>query len=215
MTFPLLTDSQGNKFGKTAGGTNVWLDTARTSVFDYYQFWRNCEDSDVQKLLSFFTTLPVAEIMELSKLEAPAINRAKEILAFEATKLAHGETEAVKAYVAAGSKFGFADPECKIATSSAITAVKPDSQAGFDDLPTYELPKAEVDGEGLWIVKLLTDAGLSKSNGESRRLIQGGGAYLNDQRITDFEMKLKSDVFANGPIILKAGKKNIKKIVLV
>ena len=215
MTFPLLTDSQGNKFGKTAGGTNVWLDTARTSIFDYYQFWRNCEDSDVQKLLSFFTTLPVAEIIELSKLEAPAINRAKEILAFEATKLAHGETEAVKAYVAAGSKFGFADPECKIATSSAITAVKPDSQAGFDDLPTYELPKAEVDGDGLWIVKLLTDAGLSKSNGESRRLIQGGGAYLNDQRITDFEMKLKSDVFANGPIILKAGKKNIKKIVLV
>lgn len=215
MTFPLLTDSQGNKFGKTAGGTNVWLDTARTSVFDYYQFWRNCEDSDVQKLLSFFTTLPVAEIIELSKLEAPAINRAKEILAFEATRLAHGEAEAVKAYVAAGSKFGFADPECKIATSSAITAVKPDSQAGFDDLPTYELPKSEVDGEGLWIVKLLTDAGLSKSNGESRRLIQGGGAYLNDQRISDFEMKVKSDVFANGPIILKAGKKNIKKIVLV
>jgi tyrosyl-tRNA synthetase len=215
MTFPLLTDSQGNKFGKTAGGTNVWLDTARTSIFDYYQFWRNCEDSDVQKLLSFFTTLPVAEIIELSKLEAPAINRAKEILAFEATRLAHGEAEAVKAYVAAGSKFGFADPECKIATSSAITAVKPDSQAGFDDLPTYELPKSEVDGEGLWIVKLLTDAGLSKSNGESRRLIQGGGAYLNDQRISDFEMKVKSDVFANGPIILKAGKKNIKKIVLV
>ena len=214
ITFPLLTDSQGNKFGKTAGGTNVWLDTARTSVFDYYQFWRNCEDSDVQKLLSFFTTLPVAEIIELSKLEAPAINRAKEILAFEATKLAHGETEAVKAYVAAGSKFGFADPECKIATSSAITAVKPDSQAGFDDLPTYELPKAEVDGDGLWIVKLLTDAGLSKSNGESRRLIQGGGAYINDQRIVNFEIKIKADVFAAGPVILKAGKKNIRKITL-
>jgi tyrosyl-tRNA synthetase len=215
MTFPLLTDSQGNKFGKTAGGANVWLDTARTSVFDYYQFWRNCEDSDVQKLLSFFTTLPVEEIKTLAKLEAPAINRAKEILAFEATRLAHGEAEAVKAYVAAGSKFGFADPEGKIITSSTITTVKPDSQAGFDDLPAYELPKAEVEGEGIWIVKLLTDAGLSKSNGESRRLIQGGGAYLNDQRITDFEMKVKSEAFASGPIILKAGKKNIKKIVLV
>ncbi len=215
MTFPLLTDSQGNKFGKTAGGANVWLDTARTSVFDYYQFWRNCEDSDVQKLLSFFTTLPVEEIKTLAKLEAPAINRAKEILAFEATRLAHGEAEAVKAYVAAGSKFGFADPEGKIITSSTIITVKPDSQAGFDDLPTYELPKAEVEGEGVWIVKLLTDAGLSKSNGESRRLIQGGGAYLNDQRITDFEMKVKSEAFASGPIILKAGKKNIKKIVLV
>jgi tyrosyl-tRNA synthetase len=215
MTFPLLTDSQGNKFGKTAGGANVWLDTARTSVFDYYQFWRNCEDSDVQKLLSFFTTLPVEEIKTLAKLEAPAINRAKEILAFEATRLAHGEAEAVKAYVAAGSKFGFADPEGKIITSSTITTVKPDSQAGFDDLPAYELPKAEVEGEGVWIVKLLTDAGLSKSNGESRRLIQGGGAYLNDQRITDFEMKVKSEAFASGPIILKAGKKNIKKIVLV
>ena len=215
MTFPLLTDSQGNKFGKTAGGANVWLDTARTSVFDYYQFWRNCEDSDVQKLLSFFTALPVEEIKTLAKLEAPAINRAKEILAFEATRLAHGEAEAVKAFVAAGSKFGFADPEGKIITSSTIATVKPDSQAGFDDLPAYELPKAEVEGEGAWIVKLLTDAGLSKSNGESRRLIQGGGAYLNDQRITDFEMKVKSEAFASGPIILKAGKKNIKKIVLV
>jgi len=148
-------------------------------------------------------------------LQAPAINRAKEILAFEATKLAHGETEAIKAYLAAGSKFGFADPEGKIQTSSAVAAVKADSQAGFDDLPAYELPKSEVDGDGIWIVKLLTDAGLSKSNGESRRLIQGGGAYINDQRITSFEIKIKADVFAAGPIILKAGKKNIKKIVLV
>ena len=215
MTFPLLTDSQGNKFGKTAGGTNVWLDTSRTSVFDYYQFWRNCEDGDVQKLLCFFTNLPVDEIRLLAQLQAPAINRAKEILAFEATRLAHGETEAVKAYLAAGSKFGFADPEGKLQTSSAVAAIKADSQAGFDDLPAYELPKAEVDGEGIWIVKLLTDAGLSKSNGESRRLIQGGGAYINDQRIASFEIKINADVFAAGPVILKAGKKNIRKIVLV
>ena len=196
MTFPLLTDSQGNKFGKTAGGTNVWLDTARTSVFDYYQFWRNCEDGDVQKLLCFFTNLPVDEIRMLAQLQAPAINRAKEILAFEATRLAHGETEAVRAYLAAGGKFGFADPEGKIPTSSAVAAIQADSRAGFDDLPVYALPKSEVDVEGIWIVKLLTDAGLSKSNGESRRLIQGGGAYINDQRIISFEIKIKVENLA-------------------
>ena len=213
-TFPLLLDSNGQKFGKTAGGNNVWLDTKRTSVFDYYQFWRNSEDDQVQKLLCFFTNLPVNEINELSSLEAPAINRAKEILAYEATKQAHGEAEAQKAYLTAGSKFGFADPECKIKTSSDIVNIKPEKDNSFADMPTVGLPAVDFEGDGMWIVKLFTSAGLCQSNGDARRLLKGGGAYINDERISDMNMNVKTDAFTDGFIILKAGKKNIKKITL-
>ncbi|MCP3965065.1 MAG: tyrosine--tRNA ligase [Lentisphaerae bacterium] len=213
-TFPLLLDSNGQKFGKTAGGNNVWLDTNRTSVFDYYQFWRNSEDNEVKKLLCFFTNLPVSEINELSRLQAPEINRAKEILAYEATKLAHGQEEAQKAFLAAGNKFGFADAECKISTSSEIVNIKADKNAGFEDLPTAKLPAAELEGEGLWIVKALVSAGLCGSNGDARRLVKGGGAYINDERISDMNMNLTKDSFSEGFIILKAGKKNIKKVVI-
>jgi len=213
-TFPLLLDSNGQKFGKTAGNNNVWLDTERTSVFDYYQFWRNSEDDQVQKLFCYFTNLPVDEIKKLSSLEAPAINRAKEILAYEATKQAHGEAEARKAYLTAGSKFGFADPECKIKTSSNIVEIKAETDKSFSDMPTVELPAADFEGDGMWIVKLFNNAGLCQSNGDARRLIKGGGAYINDERISNMDMNVKSDAFADGFIILKAGKKNIKKITL-
>ena len=213
-TFPLLLDGNGQKFGKTAGGNNVWLDTERTSVFDYYQFWRNSEDDQVKKLFCYFTNLAVDEINELSSLEAPAINRAKEILAYEATKQAHGEAEARKAYLTAGSKFGFADTKCKIKTSSDITTIKTEKDTSFADLPTVELPAADFEGEGMWIVKLFTNAGLCQSNGDARRLLKGGGAYINDERINSVDMNVKSDAFAEGFIILKAGKKNIKKITL-
>ncbi len=213
-TFPLLLDCNGQKFGKTAGGNNVWLDTGRTSIFDYYQFWRNADDHQVKKLFCYFTNLPVDEINELSGLEAPAVNRAKEILAYEATSLAHGEAEARKAYLSAGSKFGFADPENKIKTSSAISAVKIKQDKSFADLPTVEFPAAEFAGEGMWIVKLFTSAGLCQSNGDARRLLKGGGAYINDERISNMNMNVGSDLFAGGFIILKAGKKNIKKITL-
>lgn len=213
ITFPLLLNSQGQKFGKTAAGA-VWLDKARTSVFDYYQFWRNTDDAEVEKLLFFFTSLPVDEIRALGALKAPEINRAKEILAFEATLLAHGEADAVKAYIAAGSKFGFADPDGKIKTSSAITGVKADASAGLADLPTWKLPVSEIPEEGIWIVKFLADAGLASSNGEARRLIQGGGAYLNDSRLSDLDFKVKKSDFVDNSLILKAGKKNIRRVVL-
>ena len=212
MTFPLLLNSQGQKFGKTAGGA-VWLDPSRTSIFDYYQFWRNAEDSDVSKLLCFFTNLSVDEIKNLSSLEAPMINRAKEILAYEATALAHGEEDAAKAYLAAGGKFGFADPEQKIATTSRITQVKAESAA--ENLPSYTLPVSALGEDGIWVVKLFADAGLCSSNGEARRLITGGGAYINEDRISDINMNIVKEYFASGPIILKAGKKNIRRVSLV
>lgn len=211
MTFPLLLNSQGEKFGKTAGAA-VWLDPERTSVFDYYQFWRNCDDADVGKLLCYFTNLPVDEINSLAALQAPAVNRAKEILAYEATKLAHGKDAATKAYLAACGKFGFADPKGDIITSSEVATIKPEAIAA--DLPTFELSASELEGEGIWIVKLFTDSGLCKSNGDARRLMQGGGAYMNDERISNLDINLTAADFVDGSVILKAGKKNIRKIII-
>ncbi len=208
LTMPLLLNSQGKKFGKSVGGA-VWLDKNKTSVFDYYQFWRNVDDADVRKLMGYFTALPLDEIQSLC---SASINRAKEVLAFEATSLAHGFDEAARAYLAACTKFGFADKDGSIPTSSRIREVKPDASAGLDDLPTYHLA---LPAEGIWIVKLLADSGLCKSNGDARRLIQGGGAYLGDRRIESADCTVTAADFQNGALILKAGKKNLKRIVLV
>ena len=211
LTFPLLTDSNGAKFGKTAAGA-VWLDTSRTSIFDYYQFWRNSDDAEVGKLLGFFTNLPVEEIAELAALQAPQINRAKEILAYEATALAHGKEEAEKVYLAACSKFGVADSEGKVPTSSSITSIKA-TAAVSDDLPSYDVPKAEL-ADGKWIVQLISDAGLASSNGEARRLIKGGGVYLNDERVSDMNYNVAESDFNDGIAMLRTGKKNIRRLCL-
>ncbi|MEI6055376.1 MAG: tyrosine--tRNA ligase [Lentisphaerota bacterium] len=209
-TWPLLMDSSGKKFGKSLGNA-VWLDKNRTPIFDYYQYWRNVEDTDVCKLLYFFTSLPSEEIEEFKKLQAPRINRAKEILAFEATKLAHGFEEAKNAYIAAGTKFGFADTENKIPTTSYIKDVK--TANSTENLPTYEISKERIDA-GVWIVSLLAESGLSSSNGEARRLIQGGGAYIGNSKVSDINYNLTINDFSNGEAIIKAGKKNIKRIVI-
>lgn len=213
ITMPLLLDSSGNKFGKSAGGA-VFLDPKRTSIFDYYQFWRNSDDGDVNKLLKYFTALPVEEIDRLTSLPAPGINRAKEILAYEATLLAHGEEEAAKCYLTAGSKFGFADSEGQIQTSSSISKISPASATGLSDLPTVKFPASAFAGEGYWVVQLLADAGLCASNSEARRLIQGGGAYFNELRLVDINRKITSAELDSGAFILKAGKKQIKRVVI-
>ena len=206
ITLPLLMNSStGQKFGKSVGGA-VWLDRNKTSIFDYYQFWRNTDDADVRKLMCYFTGLPVAEIDAIC---AASINRAKEILAYEATALAHSQEDAAKAYLGAGAKFGFADRENKIPTTSSIAKVKADA-AVLDDLPTCNVTIPE---EGIWIVKLLVEAGLCKSNGDARRLVQGGGAYLNDVRIDSADRNIMKSEIPAGGAILKAGKKNIKRIV--
>lgn len=209
-TFPLLLKSDGEKFGKTASGA-VWLDPARTSPYHYYQFWRNVEDCEVGKLLGFFTNLPMDEVRALSTLEAPAINRAKEILAFEATRLAHGDAEAAKAYQAAGAEFGFADPDTTIPTSSAVAAIQIETSA--DDLPTYAVTAADLEA-GIWIAKLFVDAGLCKSNGDARRLIKGGGCYVNGERVTDDKLNVISANLEDGQMMLRAGKKNIRRVVI-
>ncbi len=212
MTFPLLLKSDGQKFGKTASGA-VWLDPQRTSPYHYYQFWRNVDDGEVGRLLGFFTPLPMDEVARLTApgQDARAQNRAKEILAFEATCLAHGLEEARKAWLAAGSEFGFADPEGVVVTSSALRDIKPAEAVA--DLPTFTVTAAEV-AAGIWICKLLADAGLCASNGEARRLIKGGGCSLGEERIADEKRNVTAADFKDGQLLLRAGKKNLRRIVI-
>ncbi len=207
MTFPLLLDANGQKFGKTAGGNNVWLDVNRTPVFDYYQFWRNSDDSEVCRLMCFFTVLSVDEIKRLTG-DSAMINRAKEILAYEATKLAHGAEEARKAFLTAGAKFGFADPDGKVETTSGIAALNIKT-AALEGIPEYAATADE-----LRITDLLAASGLCKSKGDARRLVLGGGAYINEERVSDIDYVLSPELFAAGQVLVKAGKKSMKRITL-
>lgn len=210
-TYPLLLKSDGTKFGKTAGGA-VWLDANRTSPFDYYQFWRNVVDADVQKLLGFFTSLPMDEVKRLASPENGNINRAKEILGYEATALAHGHEVAMKAFTAAGNEFGFADPKCQVATSSRIAEIQTADLT--EDIPTLELTKAEL-GEGIGLLTLIVKAGLAASNSEARRLVMGGGCHIGNEKATDVKAVITETAFADGPITIKAGKKNRKRVKLI
>ncbi|MBQ7206643.1 MAG: tyrosine--tRNA ligase [Lentisphaeria bacterium] len=204
MTIPLLLNSDGQKFGKTAGGRNVWLDTDRTSPFDYYQFWRNCDDAQTKKLLLYFTRLPIDEIDRLTG-EGSNINRAKEILACEATALAHGEKTAREVFAAAGTRFGFADPEGKIPCSSTVAAPV-QAQA---ELPVTEIDAAEFGENGVSVPRLLVLAGICKSNSDGRRLIQGGAVSIDDEKITDPNHAVTADRL---PVTLRAGKKNFRRL---
>lgn len=210
-TFPLLLKADGTKFGKTAGGA-VWLDADRTSPFDYYQFWRNVDDGDVQRLLGYFTALPMDEVRRLGALPSPQINRAKEILAYEATALAHGPAVAAQAYLAACNQFGFADPEGKIETSSDVAKIT--AEAANDAIPAIDLTADEL-GEGIGLLTLMVKAGLCASNGEARRLVQGGGCYLGETRLQDPKMVVTAADFPESrEIMLRAGKKNRKRVIL-
>ena len=212
MTIPLLMNSNGQKFGKTAGGTNVWLDVNRTSVFDYYQFWRNSDDAQVEKLMLYFSPLPIDEIRRICD-PAGNINRAKEILAYEATCLAHGEAAAREAFVAAGTRFGFADPEKKVATTSSILTV--DTANVQAELPTAEIDGAVFDDPaGVTVAKLLVLAGLCKSNSDGRRLIQGGAVSIDGEKVADPVAAVTRDSFKAGELTLRAGKKNFRRVVL-
>ena len=211
MTIPLLLNSNGQKFGKTAGGMNVWLDVNRTSVFDYYQFWRNTDDAQLEKLMLYFCPLPLDEIKRLCT-PGGNINRAKEILAFEATALAHGEDEARKAFVTAGNRFGFADPDCRVETTSHVAAVE--KAAIQAELPTTEIAKAEFEGDGYPVARLLVASGLCKSTSDARRLIQGNAVSVGEQKVNDVKAVICAADHPSGEFILRAGKKNFRRIVM-
>ena len=186
LTTPLITTASGAKMGKTAQGA-VWLDAERVSPYDYWQFWRNTEDGDVGRFLRLFTDLPLDEIERLEKLAGRELNEAKKIRANEATQLCHGEAAA---------------------NGAAETARRTFEQGqAAQGLPTIEIARAELEA-GIAAFALMHMAGLSTSNGEARRLIKGGGARLNDEKITDENRQVTlSDVNEDGAIKLSAGKK--------
>ena len=210
MTIPLLMNpSTGQKFGKSVGGASVWLDPERTSVFDYYQFWRNCDDAMLGDLLKKFAIeLPLEECIALA--QSPNINRAKEILAFEATKMAHGEQAAREAYLAAGSQFGFADPELKVETTSSIRNIAAEAVAVY---PEITLDASLLDGDGLWIVHLLAQSGFCKTNSDARRLVTGNAVKINGEKVTELEKMLKKEDVPEMELLLQSGKKNFKKVI--
>ncbi len=189
LTTPLLTTASGGKMGKTAQGA-IWLNAEQLSPYDYWQFWRNAEDADVGRFMRLFTDLSLEQIAEYEALEGAAINDAKKALADAATTLLHGADEAAKARAAAESNF----------EKGQLSA----------DLPTVELPSAEV--YGAMIAAVVTKTGLTASNGEARRLAQGGGLRLNDAAVSDGAQLLTEADLKDGVIKLAAGK---KKIVLV
>ena len=204
MTFPLITTSQGHKMGKTEKGT-VWLDAEMTSPYEYYQYWINTEDADVGRFLALFTFLQMEEINEVKALDDVRLNMAKAVLAFEATKITHGQGAAVAAWKASAEAFGVRPVENVFFPSSTIPR-------SAEELGTAAIPSIEKNREalvqGIPAFELFQDAGLCSSRGEARRLIAQGGGYVNDRQIGAFDEKIGlSDADEKGEIRLRKGKK--------
>ena len=191
MTITLLLNSEGKKMGKTQSGA-VWLDPNKTSPFEFYQYWRNVADADVLKCIRMLTFLPLEEIDEMDKWEGSQLNKAKEILAFELTKLVHGEEEATKAQESARALF---------------------SAGNAANMPTAELSEEDFTDGVIDIITLLQKSGLVPSKSEGRRAVEQGGASVNGEKVTDIRAAFGKDAFAED-FILKRGKKNFRKIVL-
>ncbi|MCR4431039.1 MAG: tyrosine--tRNA ligase [Tepidanaerobacteraceae bacterium] len=186
LTFTLLTTSEGKKMGKTEAGA-IWLDPEKTSSYDFYQYWRNVDDKDVLKCLSLLTFLPMEEVRRLGRLEGAEINRAKEILAFELTKMIHGEDEAKKAEAAAKALFS--------------------SGSDIASAPTTVLARNEI-RSGIGILDLLMLTGLAPSKSEGRRLVQQGGVYVKDSRVDSIDFRVfEHDFDDNKNLIIRKGKK--------
>ena len=192
MTITLLTDSQGKKMGKTAGNA-VWLDPNKTSPFDFYQYWRNVGDDDVLKCIRMLTFLPLEQIDEMDKWEGSQLNRAKEILAFELTKLVHGEEEAQKAEDAAKALFA----------------------GGSDDsnMPTTEITEDQLTDGKIAVLDLMLACGLIPSKGEGRRLVQQGGVMVNDEKVANIDVRFTGEQLKEG-LKIRKGKKVFHKAIL-
>jgi len=209
ITSPLITTSSGEKMGKTAGGA-VWLDADRTSPYDYYQYWVNVDDRDLQRFLALYTFLPMPEIRETENLKDADMNMAKSVLAFETTALVHGREEAVKAYRSAASVFGVRSIPRHILQSSTIPR---EEEAGEDhSVPCTALSRNDL-AEGLPAFKVFHLTGMAKSSGAARRLIEQGGAYVNNVRVAAFDQLVSDRDLVDHEIVLRSGKKKFHKIV--
>ncbi len=187
MTITLLLNSEGKKMGKTEKGA-VWLDPEKTTPFDFYQYWRNVADADVMKCIRMLTFLPMEEIEAMSGWEGSQLNKAKEILAFELTKLVHGEEEAIKAQNGAKALFG--------------------GKGNTDDMPSTEIPASEIPADGINVLDLLVKTALAPSKSEARRLVQQGGISVDDAKVTDPNALIKIET----EVIIKKGKKIYHKV---
>ena len=192
MTITLLLNSEGKKMGKTQSGA-VWLDTNKTSPFEFYQYWRNVGDADVLKCIRMLTFLPLEEIDAMDKWEGAELNKAKEILAFELTSLVHGEEEAKKAQEAAKALF---------------------STGAAADMPKTELTEADLTDGNIDIMTLLVKCGLTASKSEARRAVQQGGVSVDGEKITDIAHTFAGEDFGGEGIVLKKGKKNFRKVIV-
>ena len=194
MTITLLMTSEGKKMGKTAKGA-VWLDPNKTSPFEFFQYWRNVGDADVLKCIRMLTFLPLEEIDKMDKWEGSQLNEAKEILAYELTKLVHGEEEAEKAKAASRALFsGTGDTE---------------------NMPTTELTNDDFGGGSIDVLTLLVKCGLAASKGEARRLVQQGGVTVNDEKVSAIETTFGCEQFTGDGVVLRKGKKVFRRAVLV
>ena len=193
MTITLLLNSEGKKMGKTQSGA-VWLDPNKTSPFEFYQYWRNVADADVLKCIRMLTFLPLEEIDKMDKWEGSQLNTAKEILAFELTKLVHGEEEANKAQQTARALFS--------------------GSGNLDNMPSYTLSKDDLTDGKIAVNDILFKAGMTKTKGEGRRLIEQGGVSVNDKKVASAVETVCADDFSDGSIIVKKGKKVFYKIIL-
>ena len=189
LTFTLLTKSDGKKMGKTAGGA-LWLDKEKTPVYDFYQYWRNVDDADVEKCLALLTFLPMEEVHRLGSLQDAAINEAKKVLAYEVTKLVHGQEEADKAQAAAEAVFG--------------------GSGSNENMPTIQL---NAENEGQKLLDILVGAQVFESKGEGRRLIKQNGLSLNDAKVADPDYVLTDGDFTDGEAIVRKGKKKFYRLV--
>ena len=194
MTITLLLNSEGKKMGKTASGA-VWLDPNKTSPFEFYQYWRNVGDADVLKCIRMLTFLPLEEIDKMDKWEGSQLNEAKEILAYELTKLVHGEEEAEKAKAASKALFS--------------------GDGDAEHMPTTELTNDDFGGGSIDVLTLLVKCGLAASKGEARRLVQQGGVTVNDEKVSAIETTFGCERFTGDGIVIKKGKKVFHRAVLV
>lgn len=193
MTFSLLTNSEGKKMGKTAKGA-LWLSPEKTSPYEFFQYWRNVGDADVNKCLRMLTFLPMEEVERLSALEGSEINKAKEILAYEVTKLVHGEEEAKKALDGARAAFS--------------------GGGDMANIPTTVMPAADFEGEGMGVVNLIRSLGLVPSNSEGFRTIEQGGLSVGGKKVEDKKLMITVDMFEDGKLLIQKGRKKFHIVEL-
>jgi tyrosyl-tRNA synthetase len=210
LTFPLITTCGGAKMGKTAAGA-VWLDPERTTPYEYFQFWINTDDPDVARFLALFTFLPMDEIRAVEQLEGADLNIAKTILAFEATALAHGSEAAHQALEAASAMFGRRELPADILPGSQIP--RRIGAAQEEAVPQSSLTTGEL-AEGIPAFRLFHQVGLADTSGAARRLLKGGGGYVNGERITAFDQLITPQAAQDNALVLRAGKKRFHKVIL-